>query len=260
MQSQNENEPSSPTAPRIIASWLRQHQQRLAVLATMGLLLYVTRSYWQPLCDKEYIQAATLRYLRYYIPDAASWQSLVGYAAALAVWEMLGLATIPVETAAGMVFGPRAFVASLAGKVLGATLAFGLGRVLLRNKIQQHVLRNGDKGLLPLLRYNTVPPLPTALLMKFSVFPELLKNVGTAILFADSVRLWHFWMATALHGGLFTAVWTIVGLQAAEHAVPAFWTRIFVPTVLAVGVGLPPLLMASWARTLRANQQRLVQQ
>ena len=146
----------------------------------------------------------------------------------------------------------------------GALLAFGLGRTLLHDVVQRRVQQT-TTGLLPLLmRYHKAPSLPTALLMKFSMFPELLKNVGTAALFRH-VGVGHFLLASMLHGGLFTIVWTVLGIQAAVtetggSGIPLVVTRLVIPAILAVGMGLPPLLMAAWAKALHAEQQRQQQQ
>ena len=273
---------TAPTKTKRIAAWLSRHKLPLGLAALTTIFLYAERDVWQPWMDKERIQHATLELLgkleQGEDDDDARHplQPYVLYATGMAVWEALGLSTIPVETAAGMVFHWHALAASAVGKLTGALLAFVVGRTVLHDVVQQRLMMQADAKksnddssstpLLALLRYNTQSPLVTALLMKFSVFPEFVKNVGTAVLF-PSVSPGHFLLATLLHGGLFTAVWTAVGVEAAaelhgthvEH-VPLWVFQYAVPVVLAAGMGLPVVLMAWWAQKLRQEQQYQEQQ
>jgi uncharacterized membrane protein YdjX (TVP38/TMEM64 family) len=179
--------------------------------------------------------------------------SLPIYAGGMAIWELLGLSTIPVETAAGMVFGlQRGVLASGAGKLLGASAAFGLGRGLLAQYVQVKLKQNPVWSVLN--RSTEVhAPLVVGLLMKFSCFPELFKNFGSSCL---NMTYTTFLTATAMHGLMFTLLWTSLGVDAAarlENAVLPANVPLQVCLVLAALIGLAgsPLLMAWWIRDMK---------
>lgn len=146
-------------------------------------VVYAKREALAPLLDKHYIQEKTLAILGQ-LQDRPG--SLYLYMLGMAAWELLGLSTIPVETAAGMVFGfRRGFLASGSGKLLGACTAFALGRYGLaqrvRTKLDQNPLwKTLDRST------DVHSPMKVALLMKFSCFPELIKNCGSSCLTAVS--------------------------------------------------------------------------
>jgi uncharacterized membrane protein YdjX (TVP38/TMEM64 family) len=192
------------------------------------------------------------------------------------------LTTIPVETAAAMVFGWTALAVSLAGKMLGALTAFTVGRFWLADTVRAKLMQSSSKmdgagqssspwqvlwaspeesspsGSTTGTTTNAVTsisPLQTALLMKFSCFPEAMKNFGCSLLLP--VKLWMFVLATALHGGCYTALWTWLGVDTAarlNHSLtlpanmPLNVTLVFAGVI---GVVVSPLLMAWWLRTLK---------
>jgi hypothetical protein len=191
------------------------------------------------LLDKERLQEETLRLLKTYLEPkdgSAVWKSLTIYAAVMAAWEFLGLSTIPVETAAAMVFGWPALLASGAGKLTGASASFMVGRTLLRTWVQQQkavqdnvvfqILQHEqdaepvaaaagrykmdkNKPMRPTAVVAGHSPLQTALFMKFSCFPELIKNMGSGAILSDQkLSFSAFLLATAFHGLGFTALWT----------------------------------------------------
>jgi uncharacterized membrane protein YdjX (TVP38/TMEM64 family) len=229
----------------------------------------------------------------------------------MAVWEFCGLTTIPVETAAAMVFGWTALAVSLAGKMLGALSAFCLGRFWLADIVRAKLMNSSSssdtdgtgKSSSPwqvlwaspedanassskgttgtgstTTAAVTISPLQTALLMKFSCFPEAMKNFGCSLLLP--VQLWMFVLATAVHGGCYTALWTWLGVDTAKrlqhhHAsvssvsvssvsqsqivllpanVPLQVTLVFAGVI---GVVVSPLLMAWWLRTLKRQADAL---
>lgn len=216
------------------------------------------------LFNKEHIQGEALRILRSLRPDdyeatgpisRSSLRILVVYACGMALWEMVGLSTIPVETAAGMVFGWNIFYASLAGKLLGAVSAFALGRGLLQSWARSKLQSNNMFELLS--SPNSVhSPRATAFLMKFSCFPEFVKNFGSSLLPIDMSM---FATATLLHGGFFTLLWTWWGIETAQQLEDSSLSMslgLRITLILAgiVGVVVSPLLMAWWIRDL--NRQR----
>jgi uncharacterized membrane protein YdjX (TVP38/TMEM64 family) len=219
-------------------------------VAVLGVLIYHNRQMLKPLLDKSYIQEKALTILK----DLESNPfSLPIYAGGMAIWELLGLSTIPVETAAGMVFGlQRGLLASGAGKLLGASAAFGLGRGLLAHYVQEKMKQNPVWSVLN--RSTEVhSPLVVGLLMKFSCFPELFKNFGSSCL---NLTYTTFLTATAMHGLLFTLLWTALGVDAAarlENALLPANVPLQVCLVLAAFIGLvgSPLLMAWWIRDMK---------
>jgi uncharacterized membrane protein YdjX (TVP38/TMEM64 family) len=252
-----------------LTQWTMDSLGILLALALTALLLYVKREAWQPWMDKERIQSETLRILStlHGDDDASKVRPLVLYAIGMALWESVGLSTIPVETAAGMVFGWQAFYPSAIGKSCGATLAFYVGRTIMYQWVQRNLFsasptESSDKTqLLSLLTYNRHSPLATALLMKFSFFPEFIKNLGTAVLFSDTVGIRQFAAATAFHGSIFSLLWTWLGVETAlelqgTHVEVSWLMRFLFPGALAVGMGLPFVLMGWWAHDLREEKQR----
>jgi uncharacterized membrane protein YdjX (TVP38/TMEM64 family) len=235
-------------------------------IATVSYILYIKRATWTPYFNKEYIQDQALSILNHLKPsetaDASDTiqylKALSTYAAGMAAWEMAGLSTIPVETAAGMVFGFRkAAVASLVGKVTGATAAYLLGRSMRDRLLERPAFAKNTVFQLLNAKdsedQRTHPPLLTAFLMKFSCFPELLKNLGSSLI--PVIRLWMFLLVTVVHGGTFTCVWTWLGVDTAKriHAELPANRPLQVTLVVAaiVGMGLTPLVMAWWIRDLK---------
>jgi hypothetical protein len=263
-----------------------QHRRRRRLVlwslttSTLIYMAYRERALWRPFMNKDFIQSQTLSLLGALQPadDAgpyATVRALVVYALGMAAWEMAGLSTIPVETAAGMVFTfPQAAVASLCGKLLGATLAFTAGRTILARHIANHkaftdnavfqLLSNLDeKGVDGHSITARHPPLWTAFFMKFSCFPELVKNLGSSVI--PVIRLWMFVLATTVHGGFFTLVWTWLGVDSAarlkQHAAASTALTLTIPVnrplqvalvaAMIVGGVLTPLAMAWWIRDLK---------
>jgi uncharacterized membrane protein YdjX (TVP38/TMEM64 family) len=91
----------------------------------MSYVLWESRARWLGLFDKKKLLDKTLEILNRLDqqPKAVSYTI---YMLGMAVWETLGLSTIPIEMASGMVFGWPGFVLSAVGKLLGAILAFCL--------------------------------------------------------------------------------------------------------------------------------------
>jgi uncharacterized membrane protein YdjX (TVP38/TMEM64 family) len=226
----------------------------IGVLTVAVILHY--RSTWAPYFNKEAIQEKTLFLLRGLrngedAADApASWQALASYAMGMMLWEAAGLSTIPVETAAGMVFRFReAALSSIVGKVLGATLAFLAGRTVLSSSLEKNKTISTSQLFVLLRSRNTHSPLLTAGLLKCSILPELIKNLGSAVL--PQIKLWMFMAATLLHGGGFSLMWTWLGtcmrLKETSRAMQATLT-----IGMFIGCVLTPVTMAWWIRALQA--------
>jgi hypothetical protein len=90
-------------------------------------LLWVYRASWMGLFDKEKLLEKTLKAL-HHLDEQPKHISYSLYILGMALWEALGLSTIPVETASGMVFGWTGFYLSAIGKLAGAVVAFCLAR------------------------------------------------------------------------------------------------------------------------------------
>ncbi|KAL3940548.1 MAG: hypothetical protein SGARI_000924 [Bacillariaceae sp.] len=148
-------------------------------LVTLSLsivaVLYASRETWLPLMNKETLQQTVLLKLNA-LNELPKINSYTTYILGMALWECAGLSTIPVETAAGMVFGWDGLLLSGAGKLLGAALAFGLGRNLLHRTVQQQFSEN---KLLQSMQ-STQYPFLTALLIKCGPLPETIKNFGSS--------------------------------------------------------------------------------
>ena len=241
-----------------IATKVRQRLEKLprekviagsSALVVLSALLYRYREVLRPFLDKHYIQEHAFTFLKKLESQPGS---LLIYILAMAIWEILGLTTIPVETAAGMVFGfSRGFVASGTGKMLGAGIAFKLGRSLMAEWVRVKLSQNPvwsvvDKST------GVHSPLTVAMLMKFSCFPEFIKNFGSACL---DMPVAAFLLATCVHGLSYTALWTFLGVDAARRMgdpeLPANMSLQFC-LVLAALVGLvgSPLLMGWWIRDM----------
>mmetsp|Transcript_117111 Transcript_117111/g.239576 ORF Transcript_117111/g.239576 Transcript_117111/m.239576 type:complete len:303 (-) Transcript_117111:253-1161(-) len=113
----------------------------LLLLASTTVLyfLFHTRNAWIDLFNKEKLQASVVQTLE----NLNSYPYLLSrsiYIISMALWETLGMSTIPVETAAAMVFGWSGFYWSGIGKVLGACLAFGLGRGALSTVVDKKTI------------------------------------------------------------------------------------------------------------------------
>lgn len=226
-----------------------------SALVVISALLYRYREVLRPFLDKHYIQEHAFTFLKKLESQPGS---LLVYILAMAVWELLGLTTIPIETAAGMVFGfSRGVVASGTGKMLGAGIAFKLGRSLMAEWVRVKLSQNPvwsvvDKST------EVHSPLKVAMLMKFSCFPEFIKNFGSSCL---DMPFAAFALATCVHGLSYTALWTFLGVDAAHRMgdpeLPAN-ISLQICLVLAAVVGLvgSPLLMGWWIRdmTLRNSE------
>jgi uncharacterized membrane protein YdjX (TVP38/TMEM64 family) len=254
-----------------------------AILVTL-VPLYSTRASWIPFFQKERIQAQTIQILRRFQDTENETLALLQYTLGMTIWEFFGLSTIPVETAAGMVFGWKAAIASGIGKLVGAVLTFVITQVILRDRVQARLVSNPlfqllleqspkrhhddddrSKCATPVSAKSSsssvatvASPWQTSVCLKFSCVPELVKNCGSALL---NIPLWIFMAVTVGHGWTYTALWTWTGVDAAaqllreDGAVPVHGSNLPLQIALAValliGVVGSPLLMAWWIRELR---------
>ncbi len=241
-------------------------------LIVLSLLLFQQRAIWLPLINKDLILQRTLELLEPLQSNRFGW---LYYSCGLALWEFCGLSTISVETAAGIVLGWKAVGASLLGKFTGAMLAFGIGRCWLyqhvatqlqHNEIFQLINQASSSGSPPSAVTTTAhspfksktlamttlhphSPILTAFLMKFSCFPEMIKNFGSSLL--PVIQWWMFAVATLIHGGTFTLLWTWLGQQTSTGATGSSSTTIALSIAAFMGVVVTPLVMAWWIQDLK---------
>jgi uncharacterized membrane protein YdjX (TVP38/TMEM64 family) len=192
-----------------------QKRKRLLVwtsaVLSIAMLLYATQDAWAPLLlNKEALQQTVLIQL-HRLNELPKISSYTTYILAMALWEAAGLSTIPVETAAGMVFHWNGWLLSAVGKLLGAMLAFLLGRNLIHATIQQQFANNAFLQTIQVTARQR--PFLTSLLIKCGPLPETIKNFGSSLL--TSIHWWMFAMATILHGWTFSVLWTYLGVDTA---------------------------------------------
>lgn len=218
-----------------------------ALLSTY--LLLSNRSALAKLFDKAYLQTRVLEILQ-----NAKKQGNVGiftYMLGMALWESVGISTIPVETAAGMVFGWSAILASTMGKLMGASLAFAMGRGFLSNAVQDTF---GENETLLLVQHAVKEhPIRTAFLMKYSCFPETIKNYGSSLF--TEIHYWMFALATVVHGTPFTCVWTWLGMDSAKRLLETLPVdqalQVTLGVTMFIGVVITPMVMAWWIRDMK---------
>jgi uncharacterized membrane protein YdjX (TVP38/TMEM64 family) len=208
--------------------------------------------------NKEALQERVLTILHSFHGD---WRGVVAYSCGMAVWELLGMSTIPVETAAGMVFGFRnGFVASAIGKLVGALSAYALGRGILKKFVLE---KTRDNRVLKLIDSSVKShPFRTCLLMRYSCFPEFVKNCGASLF--DPIKTWMFILSVMMHGWLYTACWTYFGVDTARRLEPHAGSQLLLPAdrlakfsvawATIVGMVLTPLIMAWWIRDMQQSQ------
>jgi uncharacterized membrane protein YdjX (TVP38/TMEM64 family) len=229
----------------------------VAVTITASYISWETRASWLGLFDKEKLLAKTLEILNH-LDEQPKAISYTTYVLGMAVWETVGLSTIPIETASGMVFGWTGFVLSAVGKLLGAIIAFCLARYSSLATFFQKQLATNE--VLHLVEDSAAShPLQVAILMKLSCFPETIKNYGSALLFP--IRLWMFIAATVAHGWTFSALWTYLGVDTAKRldvaSLPTDQILQFLLTLALInGVVVSPLAMAYWLKSLRVTKEQ----
>ena len=247
------------THPSTVKQAERQKKAFIAITTTAILYgLFHTRSTWMGLFNKEKLQATVVESLE----SLNSFPYLYSrslYTSFMIVWECLGLPTVPVETAAGMVFGWSAIYWSGIGKLLGAALAFGLGRGTLSSFVEKKLAKNEFLGLVQASTEEN--PLLVVTLMKLSCFPETVKNFGSSIL--KPIKWWMFLLGTSIHGLTFTSLWTYFGVDAAARLrdtegllPPDKRLKMLLTLALFNGAVISPLSMFYWIKTLQEKQEQ----
>ena len=126
------------------------------------------------------------------------------------LWEVCGLPTSVVETAAGMAFGFRkAFLGSFIGKSCGSSLAFLLGRTVLSDRVRQKLEQVGGEPFGLIERGVQHHPIRSAFIVRYSVFPQIIKNFGISMTKPVSYPL--FLLTIIVHGMPFSVLWAALG-------------------------------------------------
>lgn len=136
---------------------------------------------------------------------------LVLYACGFAIWEVCGLPTSVVETAAGCAFGlRRGLLGSFVGKSCGSCIAFALGRTLLSNVVSRRM--EGTEPYETVVRGAARNPTRAAFVVRYSVFPQLVKNFGMSV--TRPVSFSTFFLSIMVHGFPFSLLWAALGQDA----------------------------------------------
>ena len=136
---------------------------------------------------------------------------LVLYACGFAIWEVCGLPTSIVESAAGMAFGlRRGLLGSFVGKSCGSCIAFALGRTLLSNVVSRRM--EGTEPYETVVRGAARNPIRAAFVVRYSVFPQLVKNFGMSL--CRPVSFSTFFLSIMVHGFPFSLLWAALGQDA----------------------------------------------
>ena len=234
----------------------RRAKRNIAVSTiVIGAIYLRYRKTIHRLVNKETIQETVLSIL--HKVDPQSTRGILAYVAGFTVWEALGLSTIPVETAAGMAFGfRRGLWSSCVGKLLGVAISVALGRTYLNEWVRRQF---ASTRIIKLLDESVqTNPLGVAVLMRYSVLPELLVNFGSALLYP--IKMWMILLATVLHGVPFSCLWALLGADTAlrleQDDVPPNQTlRVLMVAGGVMGFALIPLINTWWIRDLHRQSQ-----
>ncbi|KAL7477513.1 hypothetical protein ACHAW6_003321 [Cyclotella cf. meneghiniana] len=213
--------------------------------------------------DKEKFRTSILSTLNSI--SARGTRGLITYTLGFILWETFGLPTSVVETAAGMAFGfQRGLVGSFVGKTTGSILAFLLGRTLCRSFVEQTLRQNETLELINagVARH----PMRTAFIVRYSVFPQLVKNYGLSI--TRPVSLPIFILAIVVHGLPFSILWAALGhdsslrLRAEEgggETLEVNWVLngclVF---VTVFGFVVSPVVTGWWLADLKRDKKKIV--
>jgi uncharacterized membrane protein YdjX (TVP38/TMEM64 family) len=221
-----------------------------ALVATLG---YEYRVPLASAFNKEALQQRVLNLLHSFHGD---WKGVVLYSSGMAVWELFGMSTIPVETAAGMVFGFKiGFLASATGKLVGAFAGYMLGRTVLSGFIGEKLSKN--KTIQLIHDHVNQNPIKVAMLLRYSLLPEFVKNCGASLF--PPIQPWMFVLSIVFHGWMYTACWTYLGVDtAARLETPGLpvnrLAQFAVAWATVVGMVLTPIIMAWWIRDMQTSE------
>ena len=172
------------------------------------------------------------------------------YSLVFSLWVAVGLASTPIETAAGAAFGLRSsLLYSGVGKWLGSFLAFSFGRRFLRSRIEERL--QGEPVFEVVRKEVESRPLTIALLWRFSCFPELVKNFGLAVM---PLRWPYFAVACVIHGFPYTILWSQVGQSAASSmggGEQSLVMKVVLTSSAIFGLVVSPIIVGAWFNGIR---------
>jgi len=183
----------------------------------------------------------------------AGYRGVVVYMLVFLVWNMtIGIST-PVETAAGMAFGPlTGILASGTSKFLAAFLIFLLARYKYKAQAEQHLFNKYE--LLHWMQQDAREhPFRVALVCRFAPLPELIKNGGMGVL---PIQLKWYVTSLLVHGLSFTCLWTYLGYESVRvltHHIPPSTTLKYLLTAATWIGGTAPVVIGVWLRRLQTQ-------
>jgi len=164
------------------------------------------KSYLSAVFDREKFRKAIIQKLNNIASKGN--KGLLLYTIGFIFWEVCGLPTSVVETAAGMAFGfHKGLLGSFVGKSCGSIVAFILGRTLLSNVVGRKMEDSEPFGLIE--RGVARNPMMGALIFRYSPFPQLIKNYGLAL--TKPVTYPVFLLTITIHGFPFSLLWAALG-------------------------------------------------
>ena len=175
-------------------------------IGTFKSIISSTKSTISTFFDKERFRSAIINNLN----NIAS-KGNIGlfiYTFGFIFYETCGMRTSVVETCAGMAFGfKNGLMCSFIGKTCGSILAFTLGRTLLSNYVGNKLKDNESFSLIE--RGVAKNPTQSALIVRYSPFPQLIKNFSLSL--TKSVSYPIFLLAILIHGLPFSILWAALG-------------------------------------------------
>jgi uncharacterized membrane protein YdjX (TVP38/TMEM64 family) len=110
-----------------------------------------------------------------------------------------------------MAFGlRRGLLGSFVGKSCGSCIAFALGRTLLSNIVSRRL--EGTEPYETVVRGAAGNPILAAFVVRYSVFPQLVKNYGMSL--CKPVSFSTFFVSIVVHGFPFSLLWAALGQDA----------------------------------------------
>lgn len=153
----------------------------------------------------------------------------------VACFEIFGISTCPVEISGGFVYGiQKGFIINLLGKLMGSFTAFLVGRHFLSSGIRSKFLTTNENTTTNTKKVKnetatkksteiinlvqsciSEEPFSTALVLRYSMFPQLIKNLILSVLEPIDWKL--FLLVTSMQVTPFTLLFTCLGFDSAQR-------------------------------------------
>ncbi len=137
--------------------------------------------------------------------------------------------------------------------ISGALVAYTLGRTVLRPTIKSKLSNDLFTSISHSISRHQ---LKNALFLKFSIFPEIIKNTSMAIM---DVNISTFILVTVIHGIPYTLLWNWLGhdsamrLKSIETIPPNYLLNCLLFGVTIFGFIGSPTIFAFWLRSLQKD-------